>query len=227
MSNNSHLSNTTTKESRPSPPWIKSLAFVLQICFVLVLLIIWLVSESIRESKSLWVLFFYSFPAEFLIATVPHEPALLYFGKFYTPLTVAIVAGSSTLLTEALNYSVFKFITDLKIFKNIQQRKFVKKAITFFNRAPFFALWIAALTPIPFYPFRFLVVMANYPLIKYILALALSRIPRFFILALVGHAIQIPDYLLVALFILLIVSLNFPLLRKFIRRRRKNRNDGP
>ena len=98
------------------PAWIKASLFALQISFVLALLIVWIISKSLQESKSLWVLFFYSFPSEFLIATVPHEPVLLYFGKFYHPLTVALVAIPSTLITEMLNYSTFKYITDLKIF---------------------------------------------------------------------------------------------------------------
>lgn len=219
-------SNTITTKSRTSPSWMRSLLFILQICFVLILIVIWFTSEGIRESKDLWVLFFCSFPTEFLIAIVPHEPILLYFGKFYAPLTVALVAGSSTLMTEALNYSVFKYVTDLKFFKNIRRKKTVTKIVDLFNRAPFLALWIAALTPIPFYPFRFLVVLAKYPLVKYILALTLSRIPRFFILAFIGHAIQIPDYLLAVLFIILIASMNIPLLRKYIQHRQRKRKDG-
>jgi uncharacterized membrane protein YdjX (TVP38/TMEM64 family) len=226
MPNNSQLNKTITNKSRTSPSWIKTLLFVLQICLVLILLMIWLLSEGIRESKNLWVLFLCSFPTEFMIAVVPHEPILLYFAKFYTPFTVALVAGSSTLMTEALNYSVFKYITDLKIFKNFQRKKSVSKIVDLFNRAPFLALWIAAFTPIPFYPFRFLVVLARYPLAKYILALSLSRIPRFFILALVGRAIQIPDFLLIALFVVLIASMNLPLLRKYIQNRRQEQDDA-
>ena len=105
--------NPASNEEHKYPPWIKTALFALQISFVLALLIVWTTSKSLQESKSLWVLFFYSFPAEFLIATVPHEPVLLYFGKFYHPLTVALVAIPSTLLTEMLNYSTFKYISDL------------------------------------------------------------------------------------------------------------------
>jgi uncharacterized membrane protein YdjX (TVP38/TMEM64 family) len=226
MQDNQHLSRTETNKSRESPSRRRTLIFISQICFVLILLIIWFASEGIRESKNLWVLFFCSFPTEFLIAIVPHEPILLYFGKFYMPLTVALVAGSSTLMTEALNYSVFKYVTDLKFFKNIQQKKTVSKIVGLFNRAPFLALWIAAFTPIPFYPFRFLVVLARYPLAKYILALSLSRIPRFFILAFFGHIVQIPDYLLLVLFIVLIAAMNLPLVMRYLRNRRQKREDA-
>lgn len=203
------------------PPWIKASLFALQLSFVLVLLIVWATSKNIQESKSLWVLFFYSFPSEFLIATIPHEPVLLYFGKFYHPLTVALVAIPSTLLTEMLNYSTFKYITDLRIFTKLREKRAVQKTIQFFNKAPFLTLWVAGITPIPFYPLRFLVVIARYPRFKYILAVFLSRFPRFIILAYVGYKIQIPDSILVALFVILIAIANITILHSLRTKKRK------
>jgi len=205
------------------PPWITTFLFALQISFVLTLLVVWATSKSLQESKSLWVLFFYSFPSEFLIATVPHEPALLYFGKFYHPLTVALVAIPSTLLTEMLNYSTFKYITDMRIFTKLREKKAVQKTVQFFNKAPFLTLWVAGITPIPFYPLRFLVVLAKYPLPWYISAVFLSRFPRFIILAYIGYKIQIPDYLLIALFVILIAIANISILRSLRTRKREGK----
>jgi len=207
------------------PSKIRTIIFVLEILLVISLLVLILSSNFFQKSKNLWVLFFYSFPAEFLVAIFPHEPILLYFGKFYTPLTVAFVAIAGTVLTEALNYSVFKFVTDTNLFQKIHHRKFVTKIVGLFNKAPFIALLVAGLTPVPFYPFRFLVVMAHYPLAKYILAVFLSRTPRFFLLALLGQAIKIPDYLLLALFTVLIISVNVPFLRKLLKKRKNNKVD--
>ena len=208
------------------PTWIKTFLFALQLSFVLALLIVWATSKGLQESKSLWVLFFYSFPSEFLIATVPHEPALLYFGKFYLPLTVALVAIPSTLLTEMLNYSTFKYVSDLKIFTKLRDKKAVQKMIQFFNKAPFLSLWVAGITPIPFYPLRFLVVLAKYPLPRYILAIFLSRFPRFIILAYIGHKIQIADYILIALFVILIVIANISILQSLRTRKKKGKPDA-
>ena len=196
-----------------SPPTFgRTLLFLLGIGFILALLIIWFSSDSYQFSQNLWILFFYSFPAEFLVAVVPHEPMLLYFGKFYSPLIVALVAVSSTLLTEALNYSTFKYVSDLKFFEKVHRSRIMNKLIKLFNKAPFTAIMIAGFTPVPFYPFRLLVVMAQYPIWKFILATFLSRTPRFFIIAQVGHVIKIPDVWLVVLFIVLIVSLYLPLI---------------
>lgn len=206
------------------PAWIKASLFALQISFVLTLLILWATSKSLQDSKSLWVLFFYSFPSEFLIATVPHEPVLLYFGKFYHPITVALVAIPSTLLTEMLNYSTFKYITDLKIFTQLREKKVVQKTVQFFNKAPFLTLWVVGITPVPFYPLRFLVVLAKYPKLKYILAVLLSRFPRFIILAYIGHTIKIPDYLLIVLFVALIAIANISIFRILRTKKKKGKS---
>ncbi len=206
------------------PSWIKTFLFALQLSFVLGLLIVWVTSKSLQESKSLWILFFYSFPSEFLIATVPHEPVLLYFGKFYHPLTVALVAIPSTALTEMLNYSAFKYITDLKILTQLWKKRAVQKTVQFFNKAPFLTLWVVGFTPIPFYPMRFLVVLAKYPMTRYIAAIFLSRFPRFVIFAYVGYKIQISDFLLIALFFILIVIANISIMKALRTKKGKGTN---
>ena len=202
---------------------LKLLIFVVEIVLFAGLLVWWLSSPSIRQSKSLWVLFFYSFPSEFLIALVPHEPMLLYFGKYYPSLTVALVGVLGTVMTEALNHSVFKFVSDLTLFKKVHQKKAVTKIVNLFRRAPFAAILVAGFTPVPFYPIRFLVVLSRYSVWKYILGVFLSRAPRFYILAFIGHQINIPDYLLVLLFVVLIALIYFPTLIKYLKNRRKKR----
>lgn len=223
MKNNNNISGSSPVKPREIRSKIRTLIFALQIIVVAALLVLWLSSESIQKSKDLWVLFIYSFPSQFLIPIVPHEPVLLYFGKFYSPLTVALVDIAGTLLTEALNYSVFKYIIDTNFFQKMRHTKSATKVVELFNRAPFVALLVAGLTPVPFYPFRFLVVMAHYPIWKYLLAVFLSRTPRFYVLALIGRAIKIPDYLIIVMFIILIVSVNGPILRRFLKKRQRNK----
>ncbi|HEA64813.1 MAG TPA: DedA family protein [Candidatus Aminicenantes bacterium] len=223
MKNNKNISGPSPVKPREIRSKIRTLIFALQIIVVAALLVVWLSSESIQKSKDLWVLFIYSFPSQFLIPIIPHEPVLFYFGKFYSPLTVALVDIAGTLLIEALNYSVFKYIIDTSFFQKMRQTKSAAKVVELFNRAPFVALLVAGLTPVPFYPFRFLVVMAHYPIWKYLLAIFLSRTPRFYVLALIGRAINIPDYLIIVIFIILIVSVNGPILRRFLKNRQGNK----
>ncbi len=204
----------------------RTIVFILEIGLILAILIAWLSSESIRQSKSLWILFFYNFPSQFLIAIVPHEPVFLYFSKFYSPLSVTFVAIVGTSLAEVLNYSVFKYVGDLKPVQNVHTSKIVNKLIILFNKAPFTALLVAGFTPVPFYPFRFLVVLARYPLYKYILAIFLSRTPRFYLLALFGYTIKIPDYLLPVIFILLTIPFSYPMIKSFLKNKRNKSHDS-
>lgn len=198
----------------------KILIAILEIALVVVLLILWFGSETIRSSKNLWVLFLYNFPSQFLIAVVPHEPVFLYFSKFYHPIAVTAICVLGTLLTEFLNYFTFKFLVDLKSFSKVKYSGIVKKLIDFFNKAPFLAIWIAGITPIPYYPFRFLVVLADYSVKKYLLAVFLARTPRYLFLAWLANAIKIPDYILIIFFGLLVMVSVVPLTKNIFARKK-------
>lgn len=199
----------------------RGLIFILEISLFAFLLIVWLSSDSIQESKNLWVLFFYNFISQFLIAIVPQEPVHLYFSKFYAPLTVTLVSICGTLLTELINYSTFKFVVDLKSFDKIKYSGFVKKIIAIFDKVPFLAIWIAGFSPVPFYPFRFLVVLTRYPVYKYLFAVFLSRSPRFYLLALVGHTIKVPNYLLAIFFAALVTIAVAPVIKRLFFKKKK------
>lgn len=204
---------------------VRTIIVAIEIAFVAALMLVWLLYDPVRESKSLWILFLYSFPSEFLIAPVPHEPIFFYFGKFYSPLLVAAISVASTVLTEALNYSVFGYFADRKFFDRVKSSRITKKLVALFDKAPFAALVVAGLSPIPFYPFRFLVVLARYPVWKYLLAVFVSRAPRFYLLSWLGSAFKIPNWLLVAIFVVLILSINVPIVMNLVRRKR-GREDG-
>ncbi len=214
-------------KSRPMPPWVRTLIFAFEVAFIAGLLVWWLTSKSVRDSKSLWVLFLYCFPAEFIIATVPHEPVLLYFAKFYSPLTVALISVTGTVLTEIVNYTVFKYMADLKVFRKMLASRVVQKTVHLFNKAPFAALWVAGFTPIPFYPFRFLVVIARYPIALYLLAVVTSRAPRMYLIALAARAIRFPDYMILIITVVLIAAANVPILRKLFKRQRPAAGSDP
>ena len=70
---------------------------------ILALLAAWLLVELVRSGRSLVVLFFYSFPSEFLVGLVPHEPVLIYWGGFHPAWIVALVSVVSTVMAEGVN----------------------------------------------------------------------------------------------------------------------------
>jgi uncharacterized membrane protein YdjX (TVP38/TMEM64 family) len=86
---------------------------------------------------------------------------------------------------------------------------------------PFLALWTAAFTPIIFYPFRFLVVLGKYPAWKFVLAVALGRGPRFFLLALLGKMVKVPNSVLILFTLSLVLTGAVPFLRNYFKKRRR------
>jgi membrane protein YqaA with SNARE-associated domain len=200
---------------------LRTLIILIQAAFVLSLIVWWLASDNAKLSKNLWVLFFYSFPSEFLISFIPHEPVVLYFGKFYTPAIVALVSVVGTVATEAINYQLFSHLTGMKFFRKTRDKKIVGKIIRLFHRAPFVALCAAGIAPVPFYPFRILTVLARYPIVKYVLAVFVSRTPRFFLLAVASRAFRVPDALLIAMFSLFALPTVIAFFKKLAARLRR------
>ncbi|MFC1661144.1 YqaA family protein [Gemmatimonadota bacterium] len=193
----------------------KKVFLVLSECaLIIALLLVWIFSEQARASTSLVVLFFYSFPAEFLVGLVPHEPVLIYYGAYHHPGIVALVAVASTVMAEAVNYSLFGLFYGMPAFQEASEKRVVRKTVDLFGRMPFAAILFAGFTPVPFFPVRFLVVMTAYPLPKFLLGVFLSRAPRFYILALFGEFLDIPGTLLSLLFLGMLAVVNIPALIK-------------
>jgi membrane protein YqaA with SNARE-associated domain len=62
-----------------------------------------------------------------------------------------------------------------------------------FHMMPWVSIFIAALTPILFFPFKFLSVADSYPEKRYLSALFLGRFPRYLIFTSGGRALGIPN----------------------------------
>jgi len=129
------------------------------------------------------------------------------------------------MMTEALNYSVFGYFADRSFFERIHTSKITRKVVEWFYKAPFTALVLVGLSPIPFYPMRFIVVLARYPVWKYCVAVFMSRAPRFYVLAWLGAAISVPNWLLVLVFTVMILGINIPLVYGLLRKRKAREAD--
>ncbi|MBN2371511.1 MAG: VTT domain-containing protein [Vicinamibacteria bacterium] len=197
---------------------LRALLLAAQISLVVVLIVWWLVFDPIWNSRSLWALFFYCFPSEFLLAVVPHEPAILHFAKLYEPHTVALISSAGTVLTEAANYHALHLVANGSVLRERIRGRTVTRVVALFSRAPFTALVVAGVSPLPFYPFRALATLARYPLGRYLLAVTVSRTVRFYLLALLGRALALPGWTLVALFAALTLAGVIPALRHARRR---------
>lgn len=197
----------------------KTIFFILQLLFVGVVFVLWFTFESIQTSKSLWILFLCAFPSNFISGIIPFDPMVIYFGKYHPIFWVIFVGVVSTLLVEGINYSVLTTISNLKCIVQIRESRFVKKIINLFHNSPFLAIVIAGLLPLPFYPFRMLVIFSGYPFLKYLLALLISKTLRMSCLVLIGHQLNIPDHLIFSIFIgIIIITYASVFIRSFLKR---------
>ncbi len=202
-------------------PRFRTSIFVGELVFVAALFVIYFSSQSLQSSRHLWVLFLYSIPGNFLIDIIPYDPAVIFFARFHEPLIIAFVGVAGILTSEIINYTCFEYIVDRKFFDKILKHKFIVKLTRLFNKAPFWTILIVAFTPVPIYPFRFLVVMARFPLLKYLLALFAGRLPRLYLIALFGHRVVLPGYAYLLIFIVLSLFMYIPLVKLIPKKQKK------
>lgn len=172
---------------------------------------IWMATHDGGDQASLLLFFLYSIPCEFVVSVAPHEPAVLYVAGFHDPLTVALVAGAGTLVAEVVNYRLIGELATTTALTRVASTALVVRSTAAFARAPFAALWIAGFVPvIPFTPLRLLVLLHRYPRSRYLVASVSSRTARFYVVALIGAAFEVPLSIIAAIFIMMTLALTLP-----------------
>jgi len=151
----------------------------------------------VENIELLIALFLWTLPAQYLIGFLPQEAPLLYVAQFFNPVIITSVVTGALLISEVANYQTVKALGNIPQIQQLLERPGVQKPIEWFRQAPFTAIVVAAFSPIPFFPLRLLAPLSGYPLPKYIGAVAIGRIPRIFLLALLGVTFHIPLWLLV------------------------------
>ena len=166
-------------------------------------LYVWIAHPAFKDH----VLFVLStMPSEFLVTFVQHEPIILYYAKMHDPLLVAVLSLLGTLAVEVLNYNLAAAFARFRWMQSLLSHRSVKKASGYFMKAPFAVIFVAAITPIPFFPFRFLAPLSGYPMSRYLLALSVGRLPRFYFLSAFGQFLNLRSDVIMAMFVPLIVA---------------------
>lgn len=153
-----------------------------------------------------------------------YEPTLMLYGRLYPPVVVAVVGTVANLYVEFLDYHMFRAMASLKAYRRLRQHPLFERATRAFARRPFLTTWLFAWTPLPDWMVRMLAPAAGYPVSRYLLAMGLGRLPRFWLIATLGAHLPIPWHVLlgVALGSILITAL---LLAR--RRRRAGATEAP
>jgi membrane protein YqaA with SNARE-associated domain len=126
----------------------------------------------------------YAIPAHLLISFLPHEPALWIAARLYPAIVVALVGTSATLVAIVLDYWLIGWLVNHQLVKPVvQESRWFKFASRWFRKAPALLIAGSALAPVPFYPVKIMAIAAGYPLKRFVAALIVGRLPRFYFLA--------------------------------------------
>jgi len=161
-------------------------------------------------------LFFYIIPSNSFIP-FPHEPAIIYYGKIFGPILTTLTAIVPTVIACIIDYAVLTPVFTRTRLRVMKETGMYKKLIFYYEKAPYFTNFFAALTPVPFSPVRMLSVASAYPLWKYTSSVVLGRIPRYYGLALTGTLLNIPNWVILIFFVSLI---SLPLYQRMKRRKK-------
>ena len=126
--------------------------------------------------------FWYSIPGNSFI-WLPHEPAVLYAGALYAPALVAATGGVATMVASIIDHAFFTRTLKIEGIAKVKETRIMAYCMRLFNRQPFGTIVLFAFTPIPFYPIRVVAPMSNYPMARYVSAVVIGRVPRYFLLA--------------------------------------------
>lgn len=137
----------------------------------------------------------------------PHEPAVLFFAQFYNPLWIALAATAGSIIASFSDYALVGAALHTRALAGTRNSRVFKWAVDKMQRWPFAIVVLFSFLPLPISVIRVLAPASGYPIGRYIVAQIVGRLPRFYILALIGQVLVIPTWVLLALTLLIPLSM--------------------
>jgi ribonucleoside-triphosphate reductase len=128
-------------------------------------------------------------------------PLLLHYGQLHPAWQVAAIGSvasaiGSVIQLLALRWALLANHPWMRRIAPSQEK--LARAVAAYPAASFAALVVARATPLPDAPLKLVAAAGGYPPALYALAILIGALPYYFVLALVGHAVRIPTWILVA-----------------------------
>jgi len=120
----------------------------------------------------------------FLPAAV--EPMVMLVARLYPAWLIAGLASACAVTAEYADFRIFQGMLFSRPLAAARDSRAARLCVRLFERAPFLAVVVGALTPLPFWAVRISAVLARYPLRRFLVATAVGRLPRFLFYASLG-----------------------------------------
>jgi membrane protein YqaA with SNARE-associated domain len=158
---------------------------------------------------------------------LPTAWIVLWAAREAGPLPVALVATVGTCIANLHDYFIVSALCRLGRVQQMQRTRSYARAVGWFGRAPFLALAAASFVPISVDAVRLLAISAGYPRRSYVLATFAGRFPRYLLLAVLGHELQLSNRVIAAVLVVMaLVGLSKGALHLVERLRRRGRDEG-
>lgn len=166
--------------------------------------------------ESLWVLCLLLFldGATLAVATTP---LLLAYGRFHPPWMVALAGAAASAAGGAVQIVLLRWVLSSHhpwTARFAPTREKIESAVAGHPSASFLALVVARATPLPDAPLKLAAAAANYPVSRYCAAILLGSIPYYFALALLGHTLKLPFWVLISAAALVVLGVLVDRLRR-------------
>jgi membrane protein YqaA with SNARE-associated domain len=164
-----------------------------------------IVLAIVPDLAGVFLLGAYCIPANSVIP-FPHEPAILYFAKFYHPIWCALAGTIGSLIACYSDYAMVGAALRHRSLAKTRNSRLFQWSTTWMKRYPFAITVLFSFTPLPIAVVRILAPAVEYDVRRYMLAQIVGRFPRFYILAWIGHTIMIPTWIIITLGVVLLVA---------------------
>jgi membrane protein YqaA with SNARE-associated domain len=147
------------------------------------------------------VLYLLYMSVAFTFLPLPTAWIILWAAREVEPLSVAVIGAIGTVIANLHDYYIIHYLFRVERIRRAKKTKFYRKAVEWFDRAPFATLTVASFLPVPIDAVRILAVSADYPRRWYALATCAGRFPRYLLLAYLGYELQLSNKVIFGVFL--------------------------
>ena len=156
-----------------------------------------------ESSELIFLLTYMTFACTFF--PLPTPQIIMDYGGRFHPILVATVGAIGTCMAGLIDYTMMTYVLEFKKIAKLKEAKIYKYCAWLYNKIAFISLVISGFIPIPFEPFRCLAGATRYSRGKYVLALFIGRVPRYYLLAKLQGYLHISRNILIGSILLILI----------------------
>jgi membrane protein YqaA with SNARE-associated domain len=185
-------------------------------CNVLLLALSKEVPWLARYDKLIIYLIYMSMAFQF--CPLPTAWIILWAARDFNPYGVALLGAFGTCIANLNDYYIVNYLFKIDRIKQVKKNRVYQSAARWYQKAPFLTLSVASFFPIPVDLVRFLSVSTAYPRRLFTLATLTGRLPRYLLIAVLGHELRLSNK---TIFIIFVVTLVIGAVRGLFKLREK------